>query len=436
MNSDSSNKQSGKLSLLDACAMAIGGMVGGGIFAVLGEAVGRAGNAAFIAFILAGLLALLTGVSYSRLTLDFDEPGGSFTFVEKLAGARAAGTVSWFLLLGYVFTLSLYAHTFGVYAARLLGLGEGWDPVLGGAIVVALAGLNLGGVHESGVAEDVLVYLKVAILLFVAGVGFFAVQGPQALPVLEFGVSGIVSAAALIFVAYEGFELLTYDYDDIKENEKNLPRAIWISIPAVIVIYILVSFVTTGSVSNDTVSQHEETVLAYVAQPILGRVGFVAVLVAAVFSTASAINATLFASARLAKRVTSDHQLPPGIARWQRSGVPVVYILISAGSVVVVQALGNLGQITTFSSLVFLSVYAVVNLSAIIHRSYRGWRLAFPTLGFVGCLLAAGMLAFSAYQTNPTTLWLILGVAVVLLALRILFFFHPHFRARSQPNRK
>ncbi|MDX1645172.1 MAG: hypothetical protein R3244_12525, partial [Thermoanaerobaculia bacterium] len=86
-------ESNGKLSLFDACGMAIGGMVGGGIFAVLGEGVQQAGNAAWVAFAAAGGLAFVTGLSYARLTVSFDEPGGSFTFIEEIAGPRMAGTV-------------------------------------------------------------------------------------------------------------------------------------------------------------------------------------------------------------------------------------------------------------------------------------------------------------------------------------------------------
>ncbi len=130
----------GKLRLFDAVGMAIGGMVGGGIFAVLGQAVDLSGNAAFVGFAFAGVLALITGISYSRLTVQFDHSGSCFTFVEEVAGAGASGTMSWFLMLGYVFTVGLYAYTFGAYASSLFGLGPAARPYVGAAIVVLLSG--------------------------------------------------------------------------------------------------------------------------------------------------------------------------------------------------------------------------------------------------------------------------------------------------------
>ena len=419
MNTSTNEADDGdKLSLFDASAMAVGGMVGGGIFAVLGTAAGQAGNAAFLAFGAAGLLALVTGLSYARLTVDFDEPGGSFSYVEHIVGARAAGTVSWFLLLGYLFTISLYAFTFGAYTARLFGLGEGPGPVLGAVVILLLTGLNVLGVRESGLAEDVLVVGKMVVLALVAGVGLLSVEPAEALPVFESGAGSVVAASALVFVAYEGFQLLTYDYGDIEDHRRNLPRAVWISIPVVIVTYMVVAYVTTGSLPDSVIARHGETVLASVARPILGRVGLVAVLAAAVFSTASAINATLFASARLGRRVTEDGQLPAGLTRWSRAGVPVTFLALMAAGAIAVELTGSLERITTFSSLVFLSVFAVVNLAALVHRTWSGWRRALPVAGFLGCLAAALTLAVHLWRTDRRSLWLVGGIAAGLLVLR------------------
>jgi amino acid transporter len=393
-------------------------MVGGGIFAVLGTAATQAGNAAFLAFGLAGLLALVTGLSYARLTVDFDEPGGTFTYVEHLIGPRAAGTVSWFLLMGYLFTVSLYAFTFGAYLARLFGAGEAAGPLLGAGIILTLSSLNLAGVRESGIAEDVMVVGKMVVLAVVAGVGFLAVDPAEAFPVFQAGAGRAVAAAALVFVAYEGFQLLTYDYADIEDHRRNLPRAIWISIPVVSVVYMVVAFVTTGSVADSAIARHGETVLASVAQPVLGRVGLVAVLVAAVLSTASAINATLFASARLGRHVAQKGQLPSFFTHWSRGGVPVLFVAVMAAGAIAVEMTGSLEQITTFSSLVFLVVFAVVNGAALGHGTWSGWRRIVPVFGLLGCLAAAGALVVHLWNTDRASLWIVGGISLALLAAR------------------
>lgn len=110
------------LGLKELIAMGVGGMVGGGIFSVLGLSVSLAGHAAPIAFALGGIIALLTGVSYSRLGLAFRSDGGSFTYLEHaFRHPNIAGLGGWLLLAGYIGTLALYAYTFGVYGAAMLG---------------------------------------------------------------------------------------------------------------------------------------------------------------------------------------------------------------------------------------------------------------------------------------------------------------------------
>lgn len=409
-----------KLSLLDAVGMAIGGMVGGGIFAVLGEAAIKAGNAAFLSFGLAGALALITGASYCRLTLYFDEPGGSFSYLSHLVNSKVAGTLSWFLILGYLFTVSLYAYTFGAYSGQLFGL-EDFRGYLGGAIIVLLAVVNQAGVRATGFTEDLLVYGKIAILLAVGAVAWFAVEPEEMQPVFEHGTTSIFAAAALIFVAYEGFQLLTYDYDDIADHGRNFPRAIWISIPVVTLIYMLIAFVTTGSLADHAIAENRETVLAYVAKPVLGRAAMTVVLIAAVMSTASAINATMFATSRLAERIAREHQLPRAMVGLKVGGMPVVFLWCGALFSFLVQFFGNLHQITAFSSLLFLLVFSAVNLLAFVHRVHSGWMLLLPAAGLLGCLSAAAILIRELYFTEQNALPFIAAIVAVLGILRAVY---------------
>lgn len=407
-----------KLSLVDACGMAIGGMVGGGIFAVLGEAVMTSGNAAFISLGVGGVLALVTGLVYSKLTVKFDEAGGSFIFMEHITGARFAGTISWFLILGYIFTVSLYAYTFGAYAGRLFGFGSGPNFWLGSAVVVLITYLNLSGVRESGISEDILVFTKITILIGLIGLGFVTVETEQVFPILNMGIGSTVQAAALVFVAYEGFQLLTYDYDAIENHKENLPKAVIISITAVIFIYMLIAFVLTGSLGPEIILEHKETALAMLAKPVLGQLGIVIVLVAAVFSTASAILATIFAISRLTKRIADDGQIPEELTRRQSSGVPVYFSILLAALAILVQFFGNLEQITTFSSLVFLFVFSIVNYMGHRHRVFSGWKRMLPLFGSFGCASAMGVLLYDIYSSEPFTLYVVVGISTALLLCR------------------
>ena len=227
-----------------------------------------------------------------------------------------------------------------------------------------------------------------------------------------------MGAAALIFVGYEGFQLLTYDYDDIEDHGTNLRRAIWISIPFVTLLYMFIAFVLTGTVDASTIVERQETVLAEVARPVLGRAGLVLVLVAAVLSTASAINATLFATGRLARRVSDDGELPAVMTRWIVHRVPGFFLATQVTLAVILLFTTNLEQIVTFSSLVFLLVFSVVNGAALRHGVFDGWQGIFPGLGTLACLGAAGALVVRMGENEPGTLAGIGAVAVLLLVLR------------------
>lgn len=217
-------------------SMAVGGMVGGGIFSVLGLVISMAGAWAWASLALAGLIALATGHSYIQLAAKFGEGGGAFTFLREEKLKRAAGSLSWVLVVGYVLTISVYAFTFAHYVADVAGLGPLSTRLLSGGIVGLLLGVNLLGVGEASWLEIVTVWGKVIVLVALAAVGLWMFDARniaynQASPG---GWEGILVAAACIFMAYEGFQLLTYDYEDIRSPTKTLPWAMLSAIVTVI----------------------------------------------------------------------------------------------------------------------------------------------------------------------------------------------------------
>jgi hypothetical protein len=149
-------------------------------------------------------------------------------------------------------------------------------------------------------------------------------------------------------------------------------------------------------------------------------------------STASAINATLFASARLARRVASDRQLPSFVTRWEVGGVPAGFLLGTALAAGLFQWFGSLEEIATFASLVFLLVFAAVNAAALAHRVFAGPARVIPAVGGLGCLLSAGVLLLDTRRNDPGTLLVIGIVAACVLVARLLFtLLHHEFRERS-----
>ncbi len=400
------------LSFNAAWAMAVGGMVGGGIFSVLGVVVEVAGAWAWVSFVLAGLVALATGHSYARLADQYGEGGGAFRFLREIHRDGFAGSLSWVLVIGYTLTLSVYAFTFGHYLAEVFGAGAWLPRACAVAVMALLVGLNLRGVGDASRLEVVAVWGKLAILVGLAAFGLYAWQ-PEKLAegVSGGGWTGALQGAASVFMAYEGFQLLAYDYGDIDDAKKTMPRAVLSAIVVVIGVYVVVTLGATMLVGAQTVVEKQEVALAVAGRAALGTTGFVLATVAAVFSTASAINATLFATARLAETVAKDDELPAAFAHENGSGVPDRAVLLIGGLGAALAVIGSLGTLVEAASLIFLFTFATVNVLAWRAGVKRRWVSGAGALGAAGAALA---LTVRLAQTNPVALG-VLG-ALVLVA--------------------
>ncbi len=417
-----SQQQKDQLGLKELIAMGVGGMVGGGIFSVLGLSVGLAGHAAPIAFALGGVIALLTGWSYARLGLSFHSDGGSFTYLEHaFRHPNIAGLGGWLLLVGYIGTLALYAYTFGVYGAVILGdpdQGSAMQHFLESGILLTFLGVNLYGVKAAGQIEDIIVIVKVIILSLFATVGLFFVKADHLLPVFNQGGGGVIMGAALIFVAYEGFELIPNAVKEMKDPQRDLPRAIIYSIVITIGIYILVSLVAVGNLLPAEIVKYKEYALAIAARPFLGHSGFVLIGLGALLSTASAINATLFGTARLGKVMAQEQALPKVFSHRERTrDIPWVSLCVISGITLLFVNMGDLDVISSFASSTFLLIFASINLSALRLRQKIEIMLLVPLAGMLLCLLSWLALCGYLWQHNRhSLLWIMifyLGIVIL-----------------------
>ena len=413
-----------KLSLAEIVAIGIGGMVGGGIFAVLGLAIETAGHAVAIAMVFGGVLALLTGISYAHLGLAFRDDGGSFTYVEHaFDNTVVAGVAGWLLVAGYVGTLALYATTFGAYGAAMLsGGGVPWlTPALGLLVVAVFLGVNLFGAGISGRVELVIVAAKVAILALFAVAGIATVQADHMLPVFNQGLAAPVVAAGLIFVAYEGFELIPNAIQEMRNPETDLKRGLILAILITSGIYVLVSLVALGNLTPVQVAKDQEYVLAVAARPMLGQAGFVLIGIAALMSTASAINATLFGSARLAMVMAAEHALPRVFSMRERTrDVPFVSLVVLSVLTGAFLLLADLTVISSFASAVFLAIFAMVNLSAWRLRARIAIRPAVPLAGALFSIAALAVLLWHTWQVDRISLAWIGGFFIAAIILETL----------------
>ncbi|TFH04157.1 MAG: amino acid permease, partial [Methanosarcina sp.] len=232
------------MGLWATASIGVGAMVGAGIFSIFGTAVLISGNAVYISFIIAGVVALLSTYSYAKMGVRYPSAGGPVEFLLKGFGdGILSGGLNLLLWVGYVFGLALYAKGFSYYAVTFLPAGSApvWENVFATAIILVFTAINFVGAKAVGKSELFIVSIKVGILLLFAVAGLFYMN-PANLSVSAWPASGnLFFGAGMVFLAYQGFGLITNAAEDMKDPEKNLPRALYLSVGLVIIIYVLVS---------------------------------------------------------------------------------------------------------------------------------------------------------------------------------------------------
>jgi hypothetical protein len=398
-----------KMGLWGAVAIGVGGMVGGGIFAVLGLSVELAGGGTPVAFAVAGLVALVTASSYARLSVRYAGPGGTVVFLDRIFGnSMHVGALNVLLWFSYVVMLALYAHAFGSYGAVFFPKGGG-PILLHGLISLALvvpAALNLASAKVVGKAETYVVVVKIAILLFFLAVGVTGVQPARLATDTWVPMLPLVAGGMIIFVAYEGFELIANTGADIRNPERNLPLAFYVSVGFVVLLYVAIAVVVVGNLPLGDIANARDYALAEAAKPFLGRTGFTLIAVAALLSTFSAINATLYGASRLCYTIAKEGELPAQLER-QMWGAPAEGLVVTTALALILANAADLSSISTLGSAGFLSVFAVVN--AANFKDEEGWGAGrvLSGLGVLACAAAFGTMVWQSVSDNPSTAWVL-----------------------------
>jgi len=424
--SGSTEKQ--KMGFNASWSMAVGGMVGGGIFSVLGVVVSTAGQWAWLSFLISGLIALASAHSYSQLARKYGERGGAFSFLNKVNLNKFAGGLSWMLILGYLLTISVYAFTFGHYMAKAFSLGDWFPRISSLTIILILTFVNIRGVGESSRVEIITVWGKLLILAGLSVTGLLK-WSPEKLSqgIDPTGLSGAFVGAAITFMAYEGFQLLTYDYDEIRNADRILPLSSLTAVLTVIVVYIIVALGAVMLVGADAIVAEKEVSLIAAGRQAMGITGVMLVTIAAVFSTASAINATLFSTARLMEDVSEKRYLPAILSHENLQKVPDYSVILLGTAGIVLSVIGSLGTLVEAASLTFLFTFCTVNLIAWHERIPFSW---ISLVGAAGSAVSCGVVAWRLWESAP---YYLAGIgAMVFLAIVI----QPVIRMKSHRKKR
>ena len=301
--------------------------------------------------------------------------------------------------------LSLYASAFGSYAPNLLEMTQNKTVdfhIYASAIIIVATAINYYSVAIVGKIESYAVIIKLIILIAFIGIGAYGLIGNPNISQLAMSnwesPMQLFAAGMVIFVAYEGFELIANAAPDIINPEKNIPRAYYYSVIFVIILYFIIAIVTVGSLPFDKIAKAEDYVLAEAAKPMLGKIGFTIITIAALISTFSAINASLYGGSRVNFEIAEDDELPHHLTckLWNQ---PIGLFITAIATLILVNVL-DLESISTAGSVGFILIFGIVNLVGFKKAKDTGSNKIIPMFGFLICALALVILIHQQYLTN------------------------------------
>lgn len=406
------------LDLKDAVLFGVGVMLGAGIYAIIGEAAGLAGNALWASFLLAACVTFLTALSYAEFVSRFPDAGGSFEYIKQALGSRTAYLAGILIFFTGIVAAAAIAISFAQYFARVLVV-PGWsvpDQAMVIAVLLAMGLVNVIGVKSSSGFNMVATFVTVAGLLLVIGFAIPDWGSADLLATSPDGWLGVTGAAALVFFSYVGFEDLVKMAEETKEPRKTLPKALMISAVAVLLIYLAVA-VSAVSVLDWNRLSRAGGPLSAVIETKLGRWGAFSLAVVALFATSKTILSNILGTSRLLFDIARDSD-----ATWLRRltwipeklGTPVWAIVLVVSLAIAFSLIGDLGTVASISNSFVMTVFTLVNIALIVWRSRHPEAEKAPfhlpgRIGRIPILPAAGAIAtlvlFGFNIANITGTW-------------------------------
>ena len=437
------------LGLVDVIMIGIAGMIGGAIFVLVGPAIGLAGSAVIIAFIINGIITLFTAMGYAELGSAMPEAGGGYLWVREGLPRPNAFISGWMAWFAHIVAGSLYAVGYGSFQYSLLQmLGLVGDQPLFGFIpvdkliavlsIAAFAYVNVKGASETGKLGIIVTVIQLGTIFALISAGLLTMNNNPdwnsnfMANFAPIGIGGIVAPMGLTFIAFEGYEIIVQTGEEVKNPRKNIPRAIFISLTLVVLLYCLVAFVSIGAISpNDTggipvwnfIGQNGDLGISKAAEIFLPYGSFV-ILAGGIVSCLAALNATTYSSARVAFAMGRHYNLPHQLSNiHHKFKTPYIATIISAVIMAAVAYALPLTDIALASGVIFLLLFTQVNISVITIRRMYGDTLHygfktpfFPIIPIIGIFLKLG-LAIYLLIVEPkswliSVVWIAIGFAI------------------------
>lgn len=426
------------LGLWHLTAIGLGGIIGVGIFVLTGVAAAtHAGPAVMLSFIIAGLASAAAALCYAEFSGLIPVAGSAYTYGYAVLGEFAAWMIGWDLLLEYSLVVSVVAIGWSGYLQSIIeqmgfqlpvwaqgapGTGEGhMFDLLAALVSLAIAGLLTIGLEWGSRFNNLMVVIKIGIILFIIGVGSFFVNPENWQPFMPYGFSGVMSGAALVFFAVFGYDTLTTAAEEAKNPQRDLPRAVIISLFVALALYVGMSMVLTGIVDYKTLNNSAPAAQAF-SDLGLKWITFI-ISVAAVAGITSVLFSFMLASARIWFSMSRDGLLP----RWfsaihPKYRTPHRPTLIVGVVTAMVSGLTPIAEVAELVNIGTLSAFIVICSSVMIlryrrpelERSYRT-----PLVPFIP-LIGIGFSIWLIASLPPVTwlrflIWLGIGLVIYFL---------------------
>lgn len=404
------------LSLTGSVSLGAGVMIGAGIFALVGQVAGLAGDWFPIAFLAGAVVAGVSSYSYIRYSSVNPSSGGIAMLLKDAYGPGVtAGTFSLFMYVSMVIAQSLLGRTFGTYLLRPFGLQDSalLVPILGVLAIAAATVVNLVGtrlVEGSALATAIAKIVGITVLAvagliaaFASGDGLFAKTSGQPVSIV-----GVLAATTLAVLAYKGFTTITNQGADLRSPERNIGRSIVISLALCTVLYLLITVSVGATIGAAGAAKARDYALAQAAEPVFGVWGVGITVAIAIIATLSGLLASLYAVSRLYAMLQQMHQAPSLPKRITHQP-----LLITAGLAIILTAFLDLSQIASLGALLYLTMDIAVQGGVIfvLHQkiSARRW---VPALAIL--LDLAILIPFTVLKVQSDLLTVAVAAAIAL----------------------
>ena len=406
------------MTVLQASFIGVGAMVGAGIFALLGAAGAVAGSAVWLSFLIAGLIAALQGYSFAKLGSTYPSSGGMLAYLAKGFGeGHITGIVSWLFYMTGAIVAAMVATSFGGYASAVVADDDPvWAVVFAVLLVLVMTSLNIVGSSAVARVQSLIVKIVLAILTLFAIVTIVnfdpALLDPSGYP----GVREIISSVALTFFAFLGFGVITFTAKDLPNPARQLPRAMYLALGVATAVYVGVSLGVFGTLTAEQVVEYGATALAEAAKPVLGEAGYTLMVITALFSTAGAVNASLYPSAGMTRHLAEVGQFPTAFGRNVGKRAPVGLVVMALITIFMIIAL-DLNSIASLGSAVALLIFSAVTVSHFKTYKETGANLIVLIIALVATLGTLVVFTMTTLVNEPKTAIALL----VILAAAVLF---------------